>query len=54
MTYNLENAIKRLQECWACIFSETGNPSNTDEQEQGLEDISELLNIVEAKIKAYG
>ncbi len=52
MTYNLENALHGVQEARTAIMLETGAPLNTDEQEAALEDIQELLNIVEAKIKA--
>lgn len=54
MTCNLDNALHGLQDSRAALFCETGNPSNTDEQEQLLEDIQLKLNEVEEMIKTYG
>ena len=53
MTSNLENAKRRLREARASIFTETGNPSNTMEQEAVLEAIQVLINEVESLINAY-
>ena len=54
MSQNLENALHCLQEARASIFTETGNPLNTTEQEMALEEIQLKLNEVESMIKAYG
>ena len=53
MIQNLENALHRLQEVRASIFTETGNPSNTMEQEEALEAIQMKINEVESLINAY-
>ena len=53
MTQNLENAKHGLQEARTAIFLETGNPSNTLEQEEELEDIQMKINEIEAMINAY-
>ena len=53
MSQNLDNAIHGLQEARAGIFLETGNPSNTLEQEEALEAIQVLINEVESLINAY-
>ncbi len=53
MTSNLENAKRRLQEARASIFTETGNPLNTIEQEEALETMQVLINEVESLINAY-
>ncbi len=53
MTSNLENAKRRLREARASIFTETGNPSNTMEQEEALEEIQRLINEAEGLINAY-
>ncbi len=53
MTQNLENALHRLQEVRASIFTETSNPSNDMEQEEALEAIQMKLNEVESMINAY-
>ena len=53
MTPNLDNAVHGLQEARAGIFLETGNPSNTLEQEAVLEAIQVLINEVESLINAY-
>ena len=53
MTQNLENAVRGLQEARTAIFLETGNPSNTLEQEEALETIQGLINEAESMINAY-
>ncbi len=53
MTQNLDNAIHSLQEARADICLETGNPSNTLEQEEALEEIQRLINEAEGLINAY-
>ena len=53
MTQNLENAVHGLQEARAGIILETGNPSNTLEQEEALETIQTLINEAESMINAY-
>ena len=53
MTQNLENALHGLQEARTAVFLETGNPSNTMEQEEALEAIQTKLNEVESMINAY-
>ncbi len=53
MTQNLENAKHGLQEARTAIFLETGNPSNTMEQEEELEDMQMLINEAESLINAY-
>ena len=53
MTYNLENALHRLQDARTAIFLETGNTLNTIEQEESLEAMSILINEVESLINAY-
>ncbi len=53
MTQNLETAKHGLREARTAIFSETGNPSNTMEQEEALEAIQALINEVESMINAY-
>ena len=53
MTQNLENALHRLQEVRASIFTETGNPSNTMEQEEALEAMQIKINETESLINAY-
>ncbi len=53
MTQNLENAVHGLQEARTAIFLETGNPSNTMEQEEALETIQTLINEAESMINAY-
>ena len=53
MTQNLDNALHGLQEARAGIFLETGNPLNTMEQEEALEDIQVLINEVESLINAF-
>ncbi len=52
MTSNLDNALHRLQDARASIFTETGNPSNTVEQEEALEEIQVLINEAEGLINA--
>lgn len=54
MSQNLDNALHGIQESRAAIFLETGNPLNTSEQEQSLEDIQTLLNEVENMVRSYG
>ncbi len=53
MNPNLDNAIHGLQEARAGVFLETGNPSNTMEQEEALEEIQVLINEAEGLINAY-
>ena len=53
MTQNLENALHGLQEARTAIFLETGNPRNTLEQEEALEDMQTMINEVESMINAY-
>ena len=53
MTQNLENAVHSLQEARTATFLETGNPSNTLEQEEALETIQTLINEAESMINAY-
>ncbi len=53
MTQNLDNALHNLQEARAGICLETGNPSNTLEQEEALEVIQVLINEAESLINAY-
>ena len=53
LTQNLDNAVHGLQEARADIFLETGNPSNTLEQEEALEVIQILINEAESLINAY-
>jgi len=53
MTQNLENALFDLREARRDVFSETGNPSNTMEQEEALEVIQIKLNEIESLINAY-
>ncbi len=53
MTQNLENALFDLREARRDVFSETGNPSNTMEQEEALEAMQVTINEVESLINAY-
>ncbi len=53
MTQNLQNAVHGLREARTAIFLETGNPSNTLEQEEALETIQGLINEAESMINAY-
>ncbi len=54
MTQNLDNALHGIQEARCAIMVETGNPLNSQEQEDTLEDMQIKINEVEDMIKVYG
>lgn len=54
MTYNLDNALRAVQDARTAIMLETNNPVNRKEQEEALENMQTLLNEVEDMIKNHG
>ncbi len=53
MTFNLENALHGLQEARTALTLESGNPSNTIEQEESLETMEDLIDSVMSMLSAY-